>query len=195
MQQEKYRGHTLQSFEDQMDIIDMRDSLDTLECAKQCPAPTKLRYANDVESTRNDNMYVSQDVTVREKTEESTRREYFLSRVQAIHVEKIDEAQEYFGLSSPSGPTSARELVEWIKAGKFSFRKTEDDEDFDDYEERYNPLAFIKWTKKKPDHKGYEAATDKLQKLVQQTKDAIYAETDFSKMPSILESFEKVSIH
>lgn len=178
-------------------------TLDTLPCAKQCHALTANPYFQSIckeflpknETTRNDNMYVSQDVIVREKTEESARREYFLSRVNNVHTEKSLEARLHFGLDAPNGPESARELVEWIKAGKFSFCKTEDDEDFDDYDERYNPLDFIRWTKKKADHKGYEAATDKLQKLVQQTKDAIYAETDFAKMPSILESFEKVSIH
>jgi hypothetical protein len=148
---------------------------------------------------RNDNMYVEQNMTVKEKTTEDVRREHFLGELHSIFCKKENELQEKFGLSIPKSPKNPKELVEWIKAGDFTFVKTYDpeaDEDEDDGWCRYdNPIHGIRWTKVKEDRKGYEEARKVLNAEETRFTNEIWAEVEPSNFIKILEKFEKTKLH
>jgi hypothetical protein len=137
---------------------------------------------------RNNNMYVSQDVTVTEKDNTAQTRGYFLERVRHIESEKSMEAHKTYGLEGLSRQMSPNELIDRIKSGTF----TVDPEYADD--ESYDVLDSFVWTTAKKDLKGYKAFQAALADLVASTKDAIWAETDFSKLPGLVAAFKATTI-
>lgn len=148
-------------------------------------APCKAK-----QTTRNDDMYVSQDVTVTEKTSADAVRNHFLQRLSTLRNEEFQPLREKFGMEFTC-PKTARELVAAIKAGEFTFVN---DDDEDDSDESFSPVHYIRWTKKKKDTKGYLAATQELETKYSKFVDQFWAEADTSKYPAILEKFEK-AIH
>lgn len=149
--------------------------------------------ALDVPKKGNENMYVEQNMTVKEVTTEDTRRTYFLRRIEEIFCSKRSDLEKKYGMYYES-PKNPRELVEWIKEGKFDFSKR-----FLDDEEIWSiyncPLEGIRWTKVKEDRKGFETAMDALRKERTSYVDEIWAELDAGKFPEIITKFEKSKSH
>lgn len=141
----------------------------------------------------NENMYVEQNMTVKEVTTEDARRTYFLHRIEGVFSSKRNALEEKYGLSCKA-PKNPRELVEWIKEGKFDFSKRylEDEENWDCWN---CPLEAIRWTKVKEDRKGYETAMQELRKELTSYIDEIWAELDAGKFPEIVAKFEKSKSH
>lgn len=144
----------------------------------------------------NDNMYVEQNMTVKEKTTEDVRREHFLDEVRRIFSAKNGELREKFGLDVPKSPKTPKELVEWIKAGNYTFIKSYDPDDEEDtwcvYE---SPIHGFRWTKVKEDRKGYDAARELLDAEEIKFVNEIWAEVEPSNFIKILEKFEKSKLH
>lgn len=158
-------------------------SFDTLEKVSAPKVPKK----------GNENMYVEQNMTVKEVTTEDARRTYFLHRIENIFCSKMTALEEKYGLSYNS-PKNPRELVEWIKEGKFDFSKRylEDEENWNNWN---CPLEAIRWTKVKEDRKGYETAMKELRAERTSYIDEIWAELDAGKFPEIIARFEKSKSH
>jgi hypothetical protein len=139
-------------------------------------------------------MHVTQDMTVRETNQEDTRREYFLSELRQIYHDLDDKLHKKFGLTDDSRPRNAREVVERIKKGEFTFAHDDtDDEGIDN--EYYHPWEFIRWTKTKKDRAGYKEAFNRLMEELTRSQRLIWAETDASKFPEILDKFQKSKLH
>lgn len=145
-------------------------------------------YSPKKNTTRNDDMYVSQDVTVTEKNDASQTRSYFLTRVKDIHYEKEAAALKTYGFVGEDRYLSPNDLVERIKAGAFTIESEDADEP------SYSPLEFFLWTTVKKDPKGLTAYKAALNDLTVQTKDAIWAETDFSKLPGLVAAFKAATV-
>lgn len=221
MHVQKYKGFTLNNgvhYQTQMDWINTRlrenindnliieelefmkplvpqsNSLDC--CSTPVPASTNKMYVDfydDVispkkQKQRNDDMYVSQDVTVTEKNESSQTKSYFLRRIFDVECEKTSEAYKTYGLSGLSRSMSPNELIARIKADAFTLDQDEADET------SYDVLDMFTWTTVKKDSKGYEAFQRGLADLVASTKDAIWAETDFSKLPGLVAAFKAATV-
>lgn len=141
-------------------------------------------------------MYVEQNMTVKERTTEDVRRDHFIDELAKIYRKKDTELHEKFGLSRSKSPRTPKELVEWIKAGEYSFVKSYDPDDEEDtwcyYE---SPLSGFRWTKVKEDHKGYEAASKLLIDELGKFTNEIWAEVEPSNFIKILEKFEKSKLH
>lgn len=146
----------------------------------------------------NDNMYVEQNMTVKEKTTEDVRREHFLDELSIIYSKKVSELREKFGLDIPKSPKTPKELVEWIKAGEYSFIKGYDPEADDDEDNwcRYEPPYHgIRWTKVKEDRKGYDEAFKALHVELKKFQNEIWAELEPANFIKILDKFEKIKLH
>jgi hypothetical protein len=145
---------------------------------------------------RNENMYVEQNMTVKEKTTEDTRREHFLSEIICIFNKKNMELREKFGLDVAKHPTSPKELVEWIKSGNYTFIKSYDPDDDEETWCRYeSPMHGFRWTKVKEDRKGYDAARELLDAEHSKFSNEIWAEVEPANFIKILEKFEKSKLH
>lgn len=148
----------------------------------------------------NENMYVEQNMTVTEKTVEDTRRTHFLAQIDVIWRKKDRELVEKFGMGRSKSPTTPKELVEWIKAGEWSYIKGYDpeldsDEDNGGWCRYDSPIHGIRWTKIKEDKKGYAAAEKLLNEARASFINEIWAEVDPANFIKILEKFEKKTIH
>jgi hypothetical protein len=145
----------------------------------------------------NDNMYVEQNMTVTEKTAEDSRRTHFLNEIRSIFSKKDRELREKFGLDRPKSPKTPKELVEWIKAGEWSYVKgydpsSDDEDEWNIYEA---PIYGIRWTKVKEDRKGYDKAREILCDEQSKFVNEIWAEVDPANFIKILEKFEKSKLH
>lgn len=138
--------------------------------------------------TRNDDMHVYQDVTVTEKNDASQTKAYFLRRIVEIESDKTSGAYKTYGFSGLSRNMSPNELIARIKSDAFTL-----DAEYAD-EESYDVLDGFTWTTVKRDKKGYEAFQRGLADLVASTKDAIWAETDFSKLPGLVAAFKAATV-
>lgn len=145
-------------------------------------------YSPKKKTTRNDDMYVSQDVTVTEKNDASQTKSYFLRRIQDIECDKTREAYKTYGFAGLSRDMTPNELIARIKSDAFTLETDEADE------AHYDVLNFFTWTTVKKDRKGYEAFQRGLADLVASTKDAIWAETDFSKLPGLVAAFKAATV-
>lgn len=168
----------LKSLREAMQASNSLDTLPCLPCVDQCPTP----------KARDDDMYVSQDVTVTEKNDTSQTRSYFLTRVKDIHYEKEAAALKTYGFVGEDRYLSPNDLVERIKAGTFTIDSDEADEP------SYCPLEAFSWTMIKKDPKGLAAYRAALNDLTVQTKDSIWAETDFSKLPGLVAAFKAATV-
>lgn len=143
-------------------------------------------------------MYVEQNMTVKEKTTEDVRREHFLGELDRIRNEKVRELQEKYGVDVRKSPKTPKEMVEWIKAGEFTYIKGYDpeSEDEDDGWCRYDhPYHGIRWTKVKEDRKSYNAAYELLHSELVKFRNEIWAELEPANFIKILEKFEKSKLH
>lgn len=145
-------------------------------------------YSPKKNTTRNDDMYVSQDVTVTEKNDASQTKSYFLRRIQDVESEKSREAYKTYGFEGLSRSMTPNELIARIKADAFTLETDEADD------ETYDVLDAFTWTTVKKDRKGYEAFQRGLVDLAASTKDAIWAETDFSKLPGLVAAFKAATV-
>jgi hypothetical protein len=139
---------------------------------------------------KDDDMYVSQDVTVSEKTEDTRRRQYFLSRLEEVYREKKAAARIKFGLDYDD-PQTLNEAVALIKAGKFTIPEGKGDY------KNWSPLSYLTWKDPtvKEDNKGYEAFKEKLSALRKTAEDAIWADATFTDAPKTVAKFESATVH
>lgn len=145
------------------------------------------------ETKKEQNMYVQQDMTVKERTTEDNRIEHFLNHLDEVWSDKETKLREKYGLMYAS-PRSPKEMVEWIKAGEFTFTK-QAEEAGDDWNCWDTLTSGIHWTKIKKDEKGYKEAYKALNAQRAEYQDLIWAETDSSKYPEIVKQFEKEKLH
>jgi hypothetical protein len=143
-------------------------------------------------TTRNDDMYVSQDVNVTEKTSEDARRNYFLDRAAATWPKKYNAERDFFHMDDDPTPKTPQELIDRIQSGKFQFKNVDKKD-----QEEYDPIQKIVWRDpaQKKDPVGFEAAHTKLNAILAATLDAIWAETDASKLPSLITALETTTVH
>lgn len=140
-------------------------------------------------------MYVSQDVTVTEKSDSTRQLEYFTGRLASLFHNKTDELYRHFGLRDDENPKTMEEFIERIKKGQFTYDQEDIDED--PWCFRHNPIAFIRWTSKpKKDQKGYEKAFKVLEDRYTETKDVLYVNLQKpEEMLKALQAFEKETFH
>lgn len=162
------------------------DRLEKIKTAKRTPTTAHKS------ERRNEDMHVSQDVNINERTTEAARREYFLERLEETYSNKVYENQKFFGLIDDDRPSSPKGIVDRILAGKYVFQNpTKADAPC------YDPLNQIRWRDPAvvADQAGFDAASKKLSDLQTTTTDAIWAETDPSKLPALVASFETATVH
>lgn len=180
------------SYQDQMNTIDSLDYCVPNEAPSLAKAIPKLDAMKAMKTKRNEDMHVSQDVdvTVHEKTSETQRRKYFLSRLLESFYTKSNAAQKTFGLIDDNAPRTVNELIARITAGKFVV--PEERKDYDSFE----PLRYLRWRDPavKADQPGFDALNTKLEALKTTAEDAIWAETDPSKLPSLVQAFETATV-
>lgn len=163
------------------------------DCAKQSSMPA-MPSCKASPRKGNDNMYVEQNMTVKEKTTEDVRREHFLVELDKIYLRRHAELCEKFGLSVAKSPKTPKELVEWIKAGEYTFTKDYDPEDDESWDRWESPLHGFRWTKVKEDRKGFNEAEKVLAAEKRKFVNEIWAELDPANFIKILEKFEKAKL-
>jgi hypothetical protein len=166
-------------------VLDDRIKQSPMPCTAKANAPRK----------GNDNMYVEQNMTVKEKTTEDVRREHFLVQLDAIYCKKDAELREKFGISVKKAPKTPKELVEWIKSGEYTFTKGYDPEDEDTWDTWEIPYYGIRWTKVKEDRKGYDEAYKALHLELNEFRNECWAEVEPANFLKILEKFKKSKLH
>lgn len=101
------------------------------------------------------------------------QRNQLVSRIRDIACEKDEELERFFGLKDDAAPKTVNEIIERIKAGKFTI-----DEDKGD-KQGYGPLNYLNWRdpSKKKDQAGYNAAVIKLRAAQEEATDLVTFKT------------------
>lgn len=114
---------------------------------------------------------MSYDTLKFRETAEGKRVQYLEERASALFYEKDSDLQKQFGLRDDDYPQEAEELVKRIQDGKFTITEKTPNNIF------FGSGAFGRLRFRDPamkrDEAGYNAAYQKLQALLQDTKDAI----------------------
>lgn len=124
-----------------------------------------------VQEEKEHNMY--------DQNTEQNQRKYLQNRLYEVYYQKAHEGRVAFGLDNEH-PKSQKQMLEWIKAGRYVYDET------DDYIEWRDPAVA-------KDLVGYNAWHDKLSAANQAVKDAavILPVTDVLKL---LQEFEAATI-
>lgn len=108
-------------------------------------------------------------------------RSYLDNRLHMVSQDKTLEMKKTYGLADDDHPSSLKEIVERIQAGKFVLPKKNEDEDPDDdrYFDLSEALYDIRWRdpSKEEDKDGYKAAKEIFDKKRTEVKDAIFVKT------------------
>lgn len=129
------------------------------------------------------------------KSTEADAARHLLGRLDSIRYAKRAEFEQKFNIYNSDTPKTYQELIAAIKAGDYTIDSkvekrlelaketgSSDDFDIDDDEDQsgsfywgYGPMYGIKFTKlpNAPDHKGYKAAIEALNKEFTKTQDII----------------------
>ena len=130
-------------------------------------------------------------------SETDRQRDHLLGRLYAVEGNKDWDARKAFNLDDDNEPRTGKELLERIKAGKFTF-----DEDFEkkSLEKNcwgcYGPMSFIKWRDpaKVADKDGYKAWMEKTRKAYQTAQDEIKIKDPKDGL-EVLRAFESATIN
>jgi hypothetical protein len=143
------------------------------ECAPACEALKKSRFGAKV---CNQEKEVENTMTTTYNEIEASRK-YLNGRVQSTYWIKRDELSEQFRIHNSEFPKTYKELIDAIKNDKFTLdtkRTAKIDayaEDDDWYGNAFDGIKFNLPTA--PDHDGYNAAVNELDKKIQDVKDVI----------------------
>lgn len=126
------------------------------------------------------NVCVSPTVAVNTAdTSAQDQRSYLRDRLHSLYYEKYNELEKQFGLVDDDSPTTAKEVVERIQAGKYMLPKDEDNKN-DKKKDLYSILYghgknVIRWRDPdlKEDKEGFEAAAKTMKAEWQKAKDTI----------------------
>lgn len=143
------------------------------------------------------NMFYNDDMelTANPTTENERKATYFMGELNMASYNKREELLETFKMSLQDRPDSPKEYAEWIKAGYFTFAKSNlnDDGSWRDpkgYKSMYDMDRYIVWNNPARDTTGFSAAEDKLETASKNTQWAITAASAPAEMLKALQDFE-----
>lgn len=119
---------------------------------------------------------------------EREARSYLSGRLSEIHSEKYHELETAYGLRVDNPPSSAKELIERIQAGKYEVPS-----DRLETTHSYDPLRYFVWrdpsVKRDPD--GFTEALTVLNAARTEVQDAIYVNSAADALAAVQEFSEK----
>ena len=130
--------------------------------------PFTQQYYITEEQGNNPMNYASASIST-PATETQDQRKYLTNRLQEVYNEKRDSLEATFGLIDDEPPTTAKEMLERIEAGKFVIKG------LDKPDRWFEWYSAIQWRDpaKKADKDGFEAARKALKAERQKVLDII----------------------
>lgn len=135
------------------------------------------------------------------RTETERKADYFQSELRNAQSRKSSELHESYKLDLQSEPNDPKEMIEWIKDGKFTFAKNRLNDDGswrepNDYHPRpYGFLNYIQWNNPDRDTAGFDAADKKLDDATRSTERTITAASTGAEMLKALQDFESTTLN
>ena len=131
--------------------------------------------------------------TMKVKTDETVKRDYLCGRINDLRYTKRADLQEVFNLYKDSRPRTYKELIEYIKEGKYTLdeNRTKVIDANAENEDFYNdPFDGIKFTARpSSDWEGFNAAMKDYEKEQQKAKDAVMS-GDYDKGLAAIQALE-----
>ena len=154
-----------------------------------------VKAFDDIFSVKENNMQYNTAVAAiaQQPSEAADQRKYLIRRLSDVEYKKLNEFHTTFKMNPVSGPRTLKDLVEKIKSGDFIMSV----DDYDDEKEFYSTsclVDYIRWSKEKPDSKGYDAAKKALAEAKKNTLDTITIMSPEEGLKA-LQAFEAQTFH
>lgn len=133
-------------------------------------------------------------------TENERKASYFQGELNNASFTKRTALVEQFKLDLQNAPHNPKELVEWIKDGKFSFKKNQLNDDGtwrepDAYHRGYDLIGYLTWNNPDRDVTGCQTAVAKLDLAEKTAERAITAASTPAEMLKVLQDFESTTLN
>lgn len=121
----------------------------------------------------NNKMYATSNTAIvaAAQPESIDQREYLINRLYTLTTKKRQELHKHFKLNPVKGPKTLKELIEKIKSEDYTLPDCYSDES--EFYSISGLISEIRWSKDKPDQKGYDEASNKLDAAVADVTDTI----------------------
>jgi hypothetical protein len=181
--------------EDEFDPEDDPSLDDLYEERRQIRAAIwNLNEAINYKTKGNNTMYATSNTAIvaAAQPESVEQRQYLLNRLYTVREKKRQELHKHFKLNPVKGPTTLKDLVEKLKSGDVDLPDYYTDE-YEFYSVN-SLISEIRWTKDKPDQKGYDAAIAKRDEAYNATVDTIKILSPEEGLKA-LQAFEAMTFH